>query len=64
MEQDKIKINKQDLKIRKKFPGDFDPSTKVEVPKPLKKNRSSEKQAFKKALKNINSFDDLDDFEY
>jgi hypothetical protein len=57
---EKIKINKQDLKIRKKWPGDFSPSEKIETPKPLKKSRSSEKQALKKALENLEDWDDLD----
>lgn len=64
--EDKIYINPRDIKIRKSFPEGFDPSEKIETPKPLKKNRSSEKQNLKKILKNIDlmSEDELDDLEF
>jgi len=53
----------KEIKIRKTWPKDFNPETKIETPKPLKKTRSSEKQALKKALNNIDDFDDLDLYE-
>lgn len=62
MEHDSINPYK-DVKIRKKFPGDFDPSTKIEQPKTQKKNRASEKQALKKMLDKISSLEDLDDLD-
>ena len=62
---EKIKIDLKSIKVRKQWPNknDFDPSTKVEVPKPLKKNRSHEKQVLKKALENLEDWDDLDLYE-
>lgn len=51
------------IKIRKSWPGDFNPETKIEQPKPKKKNRSAEKQNLRKALQNVNSLEDLDDLE-
>ena len=56
----KDSIDPKDIKIRKSWPKDFNPETKIETPKPQKKNRSSEKQALRKALQNV---DDWDDFE-
>jgi hypothetical protein len=63
--EDKLHIKKEDIKIRNTWPNrnDFDPSTKVEVPKSQKKNRSSEKQALKKILQDIDNLDDLDIYE-
>jgi hypothetical protein len=62
--KDKIQLPEEnDIKIRKTFPGDFDPSTKVEISKPFKKNRSSEKQNLKKILNNLENLDDLDLYE-
>jgi hypothetical protein len=48
-EQERIKIDRKAIKIRKAFPPDFDPSTKIERVKTDYK-RSNNKQEIQKAL--------------
>ena len=50
--EDKIKINKEDLKIRKSWPNknDFSPETKIEAPKKNTYKRSNTKAEIQKAL--------------
>lgn len=58
--KDKISLPKEkDIKIQKSW-GDISPETKIETPKPFKKSRSSEKQALKRILRDIEDWDDLD----
>jgi len=47
--EDKIKINKDDIKIRKKFPGNFDPSEKIEKVK-TDYSRKDNRKAIQEAL--------------
>lgn len=52
----------RDIKIRKKWPGDFDPSTKIEKPKTDYK-RSQNKSEIQRALEQEAEDDkDLDDW--
>jgi hypothetical protein len=60
-EQERIKIDRKQLKIRKVFPPDFDPSTKVERVKTDYK-RSNNKSEIQKALDEMEE-DDLDLYE-
>lgn len=51
---EKIKLNLKDIKIRKKWPGDFSPETKIETPKKGSYKRSISKQEIQKALDEMN----------
>mgnify|MGYP001229593693 CR=1 FL=1 len=57
-EEIKIKIDRKQIKIRKAFPPDFDPSTKIERVKTDYK-RSNNKSEIQKALDEMEE-DDLD----
>jgi len=60
-EEIKIKIDRKQIKIRKAFPPDFDPSTKIERVKTDYK-RSNNKSEIQKALDEMEE-DDLDLYE-
>jgi hypothetical protein len=49
VKDEKIKINKEEIKIRKKFPGDFNPAEKIERVKTDYK-RSQNKNEIQRAL--------------
>jgi hypothetical protein len=54
-------MGKEDLKIRKKFPGDFDPSTKIHKVK-TDYSRSNTKKEIEKALEEAE--DDSADLDF
>lgn len=61
MEEERIKIKREDLKIRKSWPDSFSPETKIEKVKTGYK-RSSKRFEIQKALQEMEE-DDLDLYE-